>query len=102
MWPTGAPGGFVNLHGVTFQNNLINHISFNSVFMGFTKTTTVLGNTFIDNHPVGLFGAGTTDIIIGPSVRCVVLNVTMQFSYNVTWRYIATEADHIAQGRSLC
>jgi len=67
VWPDGGSGGYVNLDGVLWANNLVNHVAFNSAFFTWSRNTLVTGNTFLDNVPVGLFPLGTTDIIVGAS-----------------------------------
>lgn len=66
LWPSGGSGGgYVNLDGVLFSRNLVNHVSFNAAFFAFTRHTRVEGNVFLNDDPQVLFPLGTTDIIVG-------------------------------------
>ena len=65
VWPNGGVGGYVNLDGVVFSGNLVNHVAYNAAFFAFTRNTRIAGNTWLDNVPLGLFPLGTTDIIFG-------------------------------------
>lgn len=73
VWQLSEPRAFGRLPGecrelrVTRASGRYSQVSYNAAFFGFTRHTSVSGNTFLNDVPVGLFNLGTTDIIVGPS-----------------------------------
>lgn len=54
----------VYISGMNFLNNTLTHISFNTLYIDYSRNVLIQGNVLLKNAPAFLFTLGTTDIII--------------------------------------